>query len=69
MDLAYYVESTGAIIAYYPLHKIKNSNEIRRSIMKYKWKICWNTLFGKKDVKNMEPIHFLRRYYGEKFAF
>ena len=39
------------------------------SMEKYRAKIWWNTLFWDQDIKHMEPIHFLKRYYGEKFAF
>jgi len=41
---------------------------VNDSIRKYKWKMWWNGVFGSRDTKNIEPIHFMRRYYGEKFA-
>ena len=53
---------------YFPLHRTRSYEAVRESIEKYQAKIWLNTFFG-DDTKHLEPIHLLRRYYGEKFAF
>lgn len=67
MDLAYLMQS-GSIENFFPLHRTKAFEAVSASIDKYETKIFMSTFFGDPD-KYLEPIHFLRRYYGEKYAF
>ena len=67
LDLAYLTQS-GGIVNYFPLHKTRAYEAVRESLDKYQARIWLNTFFG-DDTKHLEPIHLLRRYYGEKFAF
>ena len=67
MDLAY-LKQSGSIEDFFPLHSSKAYEAVRASIEKYETKIWLNTFMG-DDTKYLEPIHFLRRYQGEKFAF
>ena len=67
IDFDHYV-SIGVIDAHYPLHRLSAHQEVKGSIDKY-----FNRLYRKLVVGNWykyaEPIHLIKKYYGERFAF
>lgn len=61
---------TGVILEHYPLHRTSASEGIRLSVEKYSGKLMKNLRLGNINwLKYLEPIHLIKKYYGERFGF
>lgn len=67
IDFDYYMKQ-GIISEHYPLHRMKAHKEVQNSVNKYLWKLNIVSIFGNWQ-KYLQPIHFIKKYYGEEFAF
>ena len=61
---------TGVISEHYPLHRTTASDMVRKSVNKYYPKLV-SQLRTQNDnwSKYLEPVHMLKKYYGERFGF
>ena len=63
-------EKTGIILEHYPLHRTSASEGMRESVSKYSGKLMKNLRTGNSNwLKYLEPIHLIKKYYGERFGF
>ena len=67
IDFEHY-QAIGVIKEHYPLHKRGMSEEISQSIGKYYWKLAITLITG-SWYKYSQPLHLIKKYYGEKYAF
>jgi len=67
IDFEHY-SNIGIIHDHYPLHRLKAHKVMKKSVNKY-WKKLMKTLVWGNWYKYCEPIHLLKKYYGERFAF
>ena len=69
IDFDHFVDE-GIIEAHYPMHKTKKFKDLKKSIDKYYLSLMKTfTSFGGNWSAYIQPIHLLKKYYGEKFAF
>lgn len=69
IDFEHYTK-IGVIKAHYPLHKITASRDVQKSVAKFSDKIINSIRFGNSSwVKYLEPVHMIKKYYGERFGF
>ena len=66
LDLDYLVKSH-VITNHFPVH-LPERNLISVSWEEYKWRLSRGMLFT-GFLKNMQPLNFIKDYYGEKFGF
>ena len=61
---------TGVIKEHYPLHRTNASKELRKSVDKYSNKLIYNLRTNNDNwSKYLEPVHMIKKYYGERFGF
>lgn len=60
---------------HYALHKISKKNKVIETIRDYWWALFFKLIsesvtyiLGIKWKKNMEMIHLIKKYFGEKYA-
>ena len=66
LDIDYLVSSR-VIQEHCPVH-MPERREIYKSWSEYKWRLSWGMLF-RGFLSNMQPLNFIKDYYGEKFGF
>ena len=59
---------SGVILSHFPLHT-EQRHLIYSSWLEYRWSLSWGMIVGSRFLKNMQPLNFLKEYYGEKFGF
>jgi len=59
----------GIIEEHYPLHRTRAHEQITGIMDKYLNKLSWRLFKFGNWCKYLDPIHMVKRYYGEKFAF
>lgn len=67
IDFEHY-KSIGIIHDAYPLHRLKAHKSVKKSVDKYWGKLTKHLICG-NWYKYCEPIHLVKKYYGERFAF
>jgi hypothetical protein len=67
IDFEHYV-TQGIITDHFPLHKLQAHSEVKKSVKNYLWKLNIISIFGNWK-KYLQPIHLIKKYYGEEFAF
>lgn len=61
---------TGVIKEHYPLHRTTASEMVRGSVNKYYSKLVSNLRTNNANwSKYLEPVHMIKKYYGERFGF
>ena len=66
MDIDYLVKS-GVILNHFPVH-LPERKLIYESWLEYRWRLSSGMLLT-GFLKNMQPLNFIKDYYGEKFGF
>lgn len=66
-----HLEEMEVILEHYPLHDTEHSNLLIESLNNYRWKLILSMqcCFSRRWKKYIQPIHLLKRYNGESFAF
>ena len=67
IDFDHY-KSIGIIHDAYPLHRLKAHKSVKKSVDKYWQKLTKHLVCG-NWYKYCEPIHLVKKYYGERFSF
>ncbi len=62
-----YLRKSGVLLDHFPVHMPERSL-IYESWLEYRWRLSWGMLY-KGFLKNMQPLNFIKDYYGEKFGF
>ena len=62
-----YMRKSGVIIDHFPVH-MPERKLIYASWVEYRWRLATGMLF-KGFLANMQPLNFIKDYYGEKFGF
>lgn len=65
------MSDTNVIIEHYPLHNFQRLEFIRMSLDKHFWKLVGSlqNCFSNQWQSHIQPIHLIKRYNGEAFAF
>ena len=63
-----YLKKSGVILDHFPVH-MEDRHLVYPSWLEYRWRLSAGMLFGAGFLKNMQPINFIKDYYGEKFGF
>lgn len=66
MDIDYLVKS-GVILNHFPVH-LPERKLIYESWLEYRWRLSSGMLLT-GFLRNMQPLNFIKDYYGEKFGF
>lgn len=66
LDMDYMMKS-GVISDHFPVH-IEQRDLILKSWFEYRWRLSSGMIFT-GFLKNMQPLNFIKDYYGEKFGF
>ena len=64
MDIDYLIKS-GVILNHFTLHT-EDRHFIYSSWLEYRWRLSWGMFTGHNFLKSMQPLNFLKDYYGEK---
>jgi hypothetical protein len=67
IDFEHY-KSVGIIHDAYPLHRLEAHKSVKKSVDKYWKKLAKNLVCG-NWYKYCEPVHLMKKYYGERFSF
>lgn len=62
-----YLQKRGVIVDHFPVH-MEERTLIYKSWTEYKWRLSRGMLLT-GFLENMQPLNFIREYYGEKFGF
>jgi len=62
-----YLRKSGVILDHFPVH-MPERHLIRKSWNEYKWRLSWGMVTS-GFLQNMQPLNFIKDYYGEKFGF
>ena len=62
-----YMRKSGVITHHFPVH-MPERGLIYNSWLEYRWRLAAGMLF-KGFLANMQPLNFIKDYYGEKFGF
>ena len=62
-----YLRKSGVILDHFPVH-MPERELIYTSWLEYRWRLSWGML-TKGFLNNMQPLNFIKDYYGEKFGF
>lgn len=69
MDLDYFYE-TGIIKEHYPLHRLEIKANLEKQIGKYTVELINSLAVNSMNwIKLIQPINYIKRYSGERFAF
>ena len=66
MDLGY-LKQSGVLVDHWPVH-MPERDLIYKSWLEYRWRLSWGMIWG-NYLPNMQPLNFIKDYYGEKFGF
>jgi len=66
MDVEYMLKS-GVVLDHFPVH-MPEREHVYTSWMDYRMRLSYGMLTS-GFLKNMQPLNFIRDYYGEKFGF
>ena len=62
-----YMLKSGVILDHFPVH-LPERDKVVQSWLEYRWRLSYGMIFT-GFLENMQPLNFIRDYYGEKFAF
>ena len=62
-----YMRKSGVILDHFPVH-MPERDMIYPSWMEYRWRLAFGMIY-KGFLANMQPLNFIKDYYGEKFGF
>jgi len=62
-----YLKKSGVIKDHFPIHMPERA-EVEKSWKEYKWRLTRGMIWT-GFLENMQPLNFIRDYYGEKFGF
>lgn len=62
-----YMRKSGVILDHFPVH-MPERDLIYPSWLNYRWRLSFGMIFT-GFLKNMQPLNFIKDYYGEKFGF
>ena len=62
-----YMRKSGVILDHFPVH-MPERDLVYTSWMEYRWRLSFGMIF-QGFLENMQPLNFIRDYYGEKFGF
>ena len=62
-----YMKKSGVILDSFPVH-MPERDLIYDSWMDYRWRLAFGMIY-KGFLNNMQPLNFIKDYYGEKFGF
>jgi len=62
-----YMRKSGVILDHFPVH-MPERELIINSWNEYRWRLAFGMIF-KGFLANMQPLNFIKDYFGEKFGF
>ena len=62
-----YLIKRGVIESHFPVH-MPEREHVYTSWLQYRWRLAWGFIY-KGYSENMQPLNFIKDYYGEKFGF